>query len=37
MAAALGEEAVVPVCKEVHQLRSVTDLKHTGDDGGCHK
>jgi hypothetical protein len=36
MVVAMGEEAEVPVWKEVHQLCSVTDLKYKGDDGGCH-
>jgi hypothetical protein len=36
MAAGMGEEAEVPVWKEVHNLCSVTDLKYKGVDGGSH-
>jgi hypothetical protein len=36
MAAAMGEEAAVPVWKEVQWLCNVTDLKDKGDDGGGH-
>jgi hypothetical protein len=33
MAAAMGEEAEVPVWEEVQRLCSMTDLKYKGDDG----
>jgi hypothetical protein len=36
MAAAMGEEAGVPVWDEVQQLCWLTDLKYKGDDGGSH-
>jgi hypothetical protein len=36
MAAAMGEEAEVPLWEEVHQLCGVTDLKYKGEDGGGH-
>jgi hypothetical protein len=36
MAAAMGEEAEVPVWEELQWLCSVTDLKCKGDDGGGH-
>jgi hypothetical protein len=36
MAAAMGEEAEVPVWDEVYQLCSVTDLKYKVDDGDSH-
>ncbi len=35
MAAAMGEEAEVPVWEQVQGLCSVTDLKYKSDDGGC--
>jgi hypothetical protein len=34
MAAAMGEEAEVPLRDEVQQLRNMTDLKYKSDDGG---
>jgi hypothetical protein len=36
MAAAMGEEAEVPVWKEIQGLCTVTDLKYKSDDGGGH-
>jgi hypothetical protein len=36
MAAAMGEEAEVPVWEEVQRLCSVTDVKYQSDDGGSH-
>ncbi len=36
MAAAMSEEAEVPVGDEVQGLCSMTDLKYKGDDGGGH-
>jgi hypothetical protein len=32
MMAAMGEEAEVPVCMEVYQLLSITDLEYKGND-----
>jgi hypothetical protein len=36
MAAAMGEEAEVPMWDKVQRLCSVTNLKYKGDDGGGH-